>query len=176
VHDGNAERGDFPGGRSPHTEGSTVSYAEDVGARLRRIRLQQGLSLQDVERRSDGQWKAAVIGSYERGDRNISASRLCELAEFYQVSPSDVLPQDDAPRPVDRSRSIVIDLSRIEADPDRWGNLRRFCESIQVQRGDYNRSLLSIRGEDVRSLAIILDTTPEGLLDTLRDEGLLADV
>ena len=152
-----------------------MSYAEDVGARLRRIRLQQGLSLQDVERRSGGQWKAAVIGSYERGDRNISASRLCELAEFYQVSPADVLPADDAPRPVDRTRSIVIDLSRVENDPERWNDLRRFCESIQLQRGDYNRSLLSIRGDDLRALAIILDTTPDGLLDTLRDEGLLAD-
>lgn len=152
----------------------SVSYAEDVGARLRRIRLQQGLSLQDVERRSDGQWKAAVIGSYERGDRNISASRLCELAEFYQVSPSDVLPQEDAPRPMDRSRSIVIDLGRVESEPDRWDGLKRFCESIQVQRGDYNRSLLSIRGDDVRALAIILDTTPDNLLETLRHEGLLA--
>ena len=56
--------------------GDHVSYAGDVGSRLRQLRAQQGLSLQDVERKSNGEWKAAVVGSYERGDRNISAARL----------------------------------------------------------------------------------------------------
>lgn len=152
-----------------------MSYAEDVGGRLRRIRLQQGLSLQDVERTSDGVWKAAVVGSYERGDRNISASRLCELAEFYGVSPSEVLPQDDAPRPMDRGRSIVIDLTKVDGEGERWRGLRRYCESIQLQRGDYNRQLLSIRGDDLRALAIILETSPDSLVDELRAAGVLVE-
>lgn len=152
-----------------------MSYAENVGERLRRIRLQQGLSLQDVERRSKGVWKAAVIGSYERGDRNISASRLCELAEFYGVSPSEVLPQDDSPRPVERGRGVVIDLTKVEGDTPRWAGLRRYCESIQLQRGDYNRQLLSIRSEDLRALAIIMDSSPDELLDDLRAAGILVD-
>ena len=69
-----------------------MSYTEEVGESLRRIRVERGLSLQDVERASEGRWKAAVIGSYERGDRNISATRLLELAEFYEVSPAELLP------------------------------------------------------------------------------------
>ena len=152
-----------------------MSYAEDVGNRLRRIRLQQGLSLQDVERTSEGRWKAAVVGSYERGDRNISASRLCELAEFYGVSPSEVLPTDDSPRPADRGRSIVIDLTKVEGDGERWRGLRRYCESIQLQRGDYNRQLLSIRGDDLRALAIILETSPDSLVEELREAGVLVE-
>ncbi|MBA3277972.1 MAG: transcriptional regulator, partial [Geodermatophilaceae bacterium] len=44
-------------------------YARALGARLRGIRNQQGLSLQGVEDKSDGRWKAVVVGSYERGDR-----------------------------------------------------------------------------------------------------------
>ncbi len=152
-----------------------MSYAEEVGNRLRRIRMQQGMSLQDVERRSQGAWKAAVVGSYERGDRNISASRLCELAEFYGVSPADVLPQDDAPRPAERGASIVIDLTRIDGGAERWRGLRRFCESIQVQRGDYNRQLLSMRGDDLRALAVIMDTTPDSLVEELRTAGVLAE-
>lgn len=153
-------------------EGS--SYAEDVGNRLRRIRLQQGMSLQDVERRSDGMWKAAVVGSYERGDRNITASRLCELAEFYGVSPADVLPQDDTPRPGDRGTAVVIDLTRLD-DSERWRGLKRYCESIQVQRGDYNRQILSVRGEDLRALAVIMDTSEDGLLELLRTYGVLVE-
>jgi transcriptional regulator with XRE-family HTH domain len=152
-----------------------MSYAEDVGTRLRRIRVQQGLSLQDVERRSEGRWKAAVVGSYERGDRNISASRLCELAEFYGVTPAEVLPQDDAPRPLDRGQGIVIDLTRVDGTGDRWKGLRRYCESIQLQRGDYNRQLLSIRGDDLRALAVIMDTSPDALVEELRLAGVLVE-
>lgn len=150
------------------------SYAEDVGTRLRRIRLQQGLSLQDVERRSEGEWKAAVVGSYERGDRNISASRLCELAEFYGVSPADVLPTDDVPRASDRSNALVLDLTRLD-DSERWKGLRRYCESIQVQRGDFNRQVLSVRADDVRALAVIMETTEDDLVDLLRSHGILRD-
>ena len=73
-----------------------MTYTEEVGERLRRVRIDKGLSLQDVERRSEGEWKAAVVGSYERGDRNISATRLLELAEFYGVAPAAVLPGDAA--------------------------------------------------------------------------------
>ena len=38
-------------------------YAKSLGARLRSIRQQQGLSLQGVEEKSNGRWKAVVVGS-----------------------------------------------------------------------------------------------------------------
>ena len=60
-------------------------YAKSLGARLRSIRQQQGLSLQGVEEKSNGRWKAVVVGSYERGDRAVTVSRLAELADFYRV-------------------------------------------------------------------------------------------
>ncbi len=151
-----------------------TGYAREVGTRLRRVRLQQGLSLQDVERRSAGRWKAAVIGSYERGDRNISAARLCELAEFYGISPSEVLPQDDAPRPLQAPRSVMLDLSRLD-DAERWSGVRRYCESIQVERGDFNRQVLSVRSDDLRALSVIMGTTPEALVQDLRQAGILQD-
>lgn len=150
------------------------TYAEEVGNRLRRIRTQQGLSLQDVERVSDGTWKAAVVGSYERGDRNITASRLCELAEFYGVSPTEVLPRDDTPHPAANAAGIVLDLTKLE-DDDRMQTLRRYCESIQVQRGDYNRQMLSVRGDDLRAIAVILESTPDRIIEELRDAGVLVD-
>lgn len=150
-----------------------VSYAEDVGARLRRVRVQQGWSLQDVERRSEGEWKAAVVGSYERGDRNISASRLIELAEFYGVSPADILPTDGGPRPADRATGIVVDLPALAEAGEHFDGVRRYCESIQLQRGDYNRDQLSIRGDDLRALSVILSTDAEGLVEALDEAGVL---
>lgn len=158
------------------TAGDEVSYIDEVGRRLRRIRKQQDLSLQDVERESDGVWKAAVVGSYERGDRNISASRLCELAEFYGVSPAEILPADDMPAPMSRSEGIVIDLARLEAlDAEPFPMLQRYCQSIQVQRGDYNRELLSVRADDLRAMAVMAATDVDELVDMLGGAGALRE-
>lgn len=150
-----------------------MSYADDVGGRLRQLRQQQGLSLQDVERKSDGNWKAAVVGSYERGDRNISAAKLCELAEFYGVSASDLLPADESARPVQRVAGLVVDLQKLTMMGADWEGVRRYIESVQVQRGDYNQRMLSVRNEDVRAMAIMMGTTPEGLVDMMRATDIL---
>lgn len=149
-----------------------MSYAQEVGERLRQIRVERGWSLQEVERASQGLWKAAVVGSYERGDRNISATRLLELAAFYGVRPSDVLPGEDAPTS-SATGSIVLDLRRLEALGDRYAPVRRYLETIQVQRGDFNRRVLSVRNEDMRALAVIHETTPEALTEELRRAGVL---
>ncbi|MFP4311165.1 MAG: transcriptional regulator [Nitriliruptoraceae bacterium] len=149
-----------------------MSYSRDVGERLRQVRLDRGWSLQEVERSSGGRWKAAVVGSYERGDRNISATRLLELAEFYGVRPADVLPGEQPPQG-DVSATIVIDLRRLEALGSRYAPLRRYLETIQLQRGDFNRRVLSVRNEDLRALAVIHETSPEALTEELRREGVL---
>jgi transcriptional regulator with XRE-family HTH domain len=150
-----------------------VSYVDDVGGRLRLLRQQQSLSLQDVERKSGGQWKAAVVGSYERGDRNISAAKLCELAEFYGVGASDLLPADESARPMSRVAGLVLDLQKLMVMGQDWEGVRRYAESVQVQRGDYNQRMLSVRNEDVRAMAIMMSTTPEGLLDMMRATDVL---
>lgn len=152
-----------------------MSYTREVGERLRRIRVDRGLSLQEVERASGGRWKAAVIGSYERGDRNISATRLLELAEFYEVAPGDILPGDPPARRADGGQALVLDLERLASLGERWAPLRRYCESIQLQRGDFNRRVLSVRGEDVRALAVIHEASPDELIDELRELGVLQD-
>jgi transcriptional regulator with XRE-family HTH domain len=155
-------------------EGGGVSYTNEVGERLRRIRTERGFSLQDVERRSDGRWKAAVIGSYERGDRNISATRLLELADFYGVTPVEVLPGETPPQPR-ATGGLVLDLGRLRQLSDDWGGLRRYCETIQQQRGDYNRRVLSLRGEDLRAIAVIQELSVEDLVTELQTVGALVD-
>ncbi|MEX0836327.1 MAG: transcriptional regulator [Nitriliruptor sp.] len=150
-----------------------MTYSSEVGERLRRIRVEQGLSLQEVERRSEGRWKAAVVGSYERGDRNISATRLLELADFYGVSAADVLPGETAPPPR-ADGGIVLDLPRLAELGEAWSGLRRYCASIQQQRGDYNRRVLSVRGEDLRAIAAIQAATVTELVAQLRVIGVIA--
>jgi transcriptional regulator with XRE-family HTH domain len=150
-----------------------VSYTRDVGERLRRIRVDRGLSLQDVERSSGGRWKAAVVGSYERGDRNISATRLLELAEFYDVTPADLLPGEAVARPADPREGVVLDLEALAACGGRFDRVVRYLEAIQIQRGDYNRRVLSIRAEDLRALSVLHEATTDELLDELREQGVL---
>ena len=81
-------------------------YGHQLGARLRGVRLQQNLSLHAVEQRSGGRWKAVVVGSYERGDRSVTVSRLAELADFYGVPVRRLLPTTGgADDPADRHRA-----------------------------------------------------------------------
>ncbi len=149
-----------------------MTYSQEVGERLRRVRVEQGLTLQDVERMSQGEWKAAVVGSYERGDRNISATRLLELSDFYGISPADVLPGETR-RPIEVGTGVVLNLDRLAGLGDGFAALRRYCESIQMQRGDFNRRMLSVRGDDLRALAVIQDCSSDELLDRLRAAGAL---
>ena len=61
-------------------------YTRLVGERLRNIRQQKNLSLNEVEQQSEDEFKASVLGAYERGERSISVPRLERLARFYDVT------------------------------------------------------------------------------------------
>ena len=76
-------------------EAVSVSYARRVGERLRAIRRQKRLSLHEVEAASGQEFKASVLGAYERGERAISVPRLQRLARFYNVPVDQLLPQVD---------------------------------------------------------------------------------
>jgi transcriptional regulator with XRE-family HTH domain len=148
----------------------------ELGARLRRIRGQQNLSLAQVEERSDGRWKAVVVGAYERGDRAVTIERLAALAAFYDVPITHLLPE--APRPADpeRSEGILLDLTRLAAhdqEPDPIGAVARFARRIQLLRGDHAGRVLSLRDADVRTIALAAGMEPEALQDQLREGGLV---
>ncbi len=70
-----------------------LSYARAVGDRLRNLRRQRGLSLLAVEESSDREFKASVLGAYERGERIISVLRLQRLAQLYRVPVDQLLPR-----------------------------------------------------------------------------------
>lgn len=149
-------------------------YAKALGARLRAIRAQQNLSLQGVEQKSQGQWKAVVVGSYERGDRAITVQRLAELAEFYAVPITALLPDTSPSAAAAPPPKLVLDLDALARVPDdRSGPLIRYCATIQEQRGEYGASTLSIRAEDLRTLAVIYDIQPLALADELIRWGVL---
>ena len=156
-------------------------YAARVGERLRSIRLQKGLSLHDVEEASSKEFKASVLGAYERGERSISVPRLQRLAQFYSVPVDRLLPQPD-PEVItldsqrsDTDRGIRIDLTQLQTvDAPEVSILGRYVTMIQMARGDFNGKILTVRGDDVRALAAVLDTTPDVFTHRLEELGLRA--
>jgi transcriptional regulator with XRE-family HTH domain len=177
-------------------ESARIAYARAVGARLRAMRKQMRLSLQAVEAMSDQEFKASVLGAYERGERAISVPRLQRLAKLYDVPVDQLLPPDDdattrwgvaggAPEtaPLKARRSIqiapgsekvTIDLTKLHSvsGPER-DLLRRFLSMIQVHRQDFNGRMITIRSEDVRAIACLFGVTPDSMGKRLDELGLL---
>ncbi len=160
-------------------------YGRKVGERLRLIRRQKRLSLQDVEATSDQEFKASVLGAYERGERAISVPRLQRLARFYRVPVDQLLPFDedgDAPgdgaddgarRGVDTDAPTKLDLARLEhLGGTEAETLSRYVRMIQVQRQDFNGRVLTIRRDDMRAIAAILGVGEEHADRRLDDLGL----
>lgn len=159
-----------------------LSYAVKVGERLRNIRLQKGLSLNDVETASKKEFKASVLGAYERGERSISVPRLQRLAIFYGVPvdhllPKDLEDEDTKELQIQIPEKIRIDLQRLQViDAPEKMVLQRYLNTVQMQRGDFNGKILTIRSDDLRAIASVLDLTPESLFGRIENLGLKAAV
>jgi transcriptional regulator with XRE-family HTH domain len=156
----------------------STDYAKRLGAKLRTVRQQQNLSLQRVQELSDGRWKAVVVGSYERGDRALTVARLAELADFYNVTVAEIVPSVTAPPPVLplgwAEYRVVIDLVALRALPRGiTGPLARFARAIQGQRHAADVRTLSLRREDVRSLAVIYGRGVSDLMSQLEEWGVV---
>lgn len=147
-----------------------------VGERLRAIRRQKGLSLHDVEARSQLEFKASVLGAYERGERAISVPRLLRLAEIYEVPADQLLPRDgevdinltetvpSAGGGIDLTSGFTIDLVRLhELDDADAQILSRYATTVQLERQDFNGRLLTVRGDDLRVLAAAMGRSVDEL-------------
>ncbi len=147
-----------------------MGYNERVGERLRSIRQQRGMSLQDVHRATNGEFKAAVLGAYERGERSLSLPRLRRLAACYDVPMNQLLPEEDTFQASSApAGGVTVDLTRVDDLDESVGEvIDRFLRKIQVQRQDFNGKVLTIRASDVALLATLLDVASADLVANLQ--------
>jgi len=155
----------------------SAEYNVRVGERLRAIRRQKKFSLQEVESISHEEFKASVLGAYERGERSISLPRLRRLADFYDVPIEQLLPKEvqlaDG-RSASTSSKLAIDLVTLATiDGPGFATLSRYLSMIQVQRGDFNGKVLTVRADDVRAIAVMLDVAIDDVRVHLEEIGIL---
>jgi transcriptional regulator with XRE-family HTH domain len=121
-----------------------------LGQRLRAARRHRGWSLGDVETHTGGEFKASVVGAYERGERAISVQRFVSLSDVYSTPASELLP-------IPAEAQVFIDLDALAGDD---GDLvDRYLAAIQMMRKqpgvdevrDSDRALISSLLQSARS-------------------------
>jgi transcriptional regulator with XRE-family HTH domain len=156
-----------------------LSFARSVGERLRQIRQQKKLSLQEVENSTQQEFKASVMGAYERGERMISVPRLERLARFYGVTVDQLLPRDkqregDTQTQTSAPAKLRIDVAKLSLrEGKEFKMLERLLRMIQVQRQDFNGKVITVRAHDTRAIAVILDVAVDDVGTKLAELDLL---
>ncbi len=131
-------------------------FSASLGVRLRSARRQRGWSLGEVESYTGGEFKASVVGAYERGERALSVQRLVRLAEIYVVPPSDLLPM------INTERTSIIDLDALALS--RGDDLiDRFLAAIQFLRKEGSPD--EVRDSDKAVIASLIESSVEAVAD-----------
>lgn len=160
-------------------ESENGETSQVIGNKLRQIRKDQRLSLHDVEQQSNHEFKASVVGAYERGERSISVSRLIKLCEHYHVSPATVLPSEttiDLTSDDPTQLKAVIDLSKIANNNHAEAMvIGRFAQSVHQQRNDSSGRFLTLRSDDMRILSAVFGKSVEDFTTRLAEINLLSD-
>lgn len=161
-----------------HSEdGRPRRYVDLVGERLRRIRQERSLSLQDVCDRSGGAFVVSTLSAYERGKRSLSLERLLELAEIYGISATSLLDEDDSAEvfaDLSRNRPLRINLSHLDRlSPEERRPLENYLAFLRTLRGDSTREILTIRKDDLAYLSTLYGVRPQTLKDRLEAQGII---
>jgi transcriptional regulator with XRE-family HTH domain len=149
---------------------SDEAMNERLGAHLRGLRRQKGLSLLDVQALSEGAFKASVLGAYERGERAISALRLSALASLYRLPLQAMLPSVG---PAMSDGALAVDLARLEeAHGEDAQKIARFVKRLQALRHDWTGTVFRMRVGDVAALAAALDRSPADVVKLVDELGI----
>jgi transcriptional regulator with XRE-family HTH domain len=133
--------------------------------RLRLIRESKKYTLAQVAKLSKGRLSAIALGSYERGDRAVTANKLILIAELYSVPVTELFaPTKDY---VSETR-VSIDVRKILTTTNSVA--QKFAEvirNIARMRGDWNGEVISLRTLDLNSFLIFTGLSAEQVQEVL---------
>jgi transcriptional regulator with XRE-family HTH domain len=108
----------------------TKEYDKKLGQKIKRLRLERGLSRNDVAPQMDVTHQQ--MQKYENGTNRITCSRLAQLSFIFNVSISDILEglnmETDMGRPRAQLETFKV-ISRI-SDPKKLQVIRDMCKLL----------------------------------------------
>jgi transcriptional regulator with XRE-family HTH domain len=149
-----------------------------VGERLRSIRRSRSLSLSDVEVLSQGELKAVVLGSYERGSRNLTIKRAIEIARIYNIPVSEILSEKSGAVSTTVPR-LMLDIRALqrgavkESELNARAKLSQFLRKIVEDRQDWNGEIITLRESDLGTISLLLQLEKAEIVQWLMSSGIL---
>jgi transcriptional regulator with XRE-family HTH domain len=142
---------------------------ETLHTRMRLIRESRHLTLIQAAKLSRGQISAIALGSYERGDRSVSARKLIAIANLYEVPISDLF---EAPRESISEERISIDVRKILTTSHPTAQkITEVLRNIARMRGDWNGEVISLRAQDIKSFQAFSGLSAEEITTVITDYG-----
>jgi transcriptional regulator with XRE-family HTH domain len=137
----------------------TTQQLLQLNLRLRFLRESRNLTLVQAAALSQGSISAMALGSYERGDRAITAAKLVAISQMYGVPLQELFA---APDKTIASNRITVDIRKMNVNASELS--KRFSgviAKIARMRSDWNGELISLRSEDLKNLSTFSGFSPE---------------
>ena len=110
----------------------------------------------------------------------LSVPRLDRLSQFYAVPVEQLLPREvtgsqaAAAMASSVNKKLAIDVAKlVQLKGAPFEMLARYLKLIQVQRQDFNGRVITVRGDDTRSIAAMLDVPVDQVAERLAALDLL---
>ena len=140
---------------------------ETLQTRMRLIRESRHLTLTQAAKLSQGQITAIALGSYERGDRSVSARKLITIANLYEVPISELFEPAHNFMPEER---ISIDLRKILTTSNPVAQkITQVLRNIARMRGDWNGEVISLRAQDISNFQVFTGLSAEQIKQVMAD-------
>jgi len=137
----------------------TTQQLLQLNLRLRLLRESRNLTLVQAAALSQGSITAMALGSYERGDRAITAAKLVAISQMYGIPLQELIA---APDKTVASKRITVDIRKVNGNGSELS--KRFSgvlAKIAQMRSDWNGELISLRREDLKNLSTFSSFSPE---------------
>ncbi len=140
---------------------------ETLQTRMRLIRESRHLTLTQAAKLSKGQITAIALGSYERGDRSVSARKLITIANLYEVPISELF--EPAHNFMSEER-ISIDLRKILTTSNPVAQkITEVLRNIARMRGDWNGEVISLRAQDISNFQVFTGLSADQIKQVIAD-------